>query len=159
MVGVFLLVDIELSDVVPGANDNASGVATVLSLAEELDAQPPAQPRRLGPADRRRGVPAGGNARLRPRSPQADFDRKTTYFVNLDTVGHGTVRFEAAAGWVVTYRLDRRLVELCDAIATADREGSDRYGPGRWSTGFAADSMPPHARGLPGDDDHLSQRR
>ncbi len=41
LVGVFLLIDIELSDVVPGANDNASGVATVLSLAEELGANPP----------------------------------------------------------------------------------------------------------------------
>ena len=32
---------IELSEVVPGANDNASGVATALSLAAELDAEPP----------------------------------------------------------------------------------------------------------------------
>src|SRR5436189_253488 len=41
LIGVFLLADIELSDVVPGANDNASGVATALSLAEELDAEAP----------------------------------------------------------------------------------------------------------------------
>ena len=40
-VAIFALVDIELSDVVPGANDNASGVATALSLADELGAEPP----------------------------------------------------------------------------------------------------------------------
>ena len=41
LVGVLMLVNLELSDVVPAANDNASGVATVLSLAEELGANPP----------------------------------------------------------------------------------------------------------------------
>ena len=41
LVGVFVLVDIELSDVVPGANDNASGVATALALVDELDTDPP----------------------------------------------------------------------------------------------------------------------
>ena len=42
LVGVFLLVEIALSGVVPGANDNASGVATAISLAAELEAEPPA---------------------------------------------------------------------------------------------------------------------
>src|SRR5947208_7756765 len=41
LIGVFGLADVELSDIVPGANDNASGVATALSLAEELDAEAP----------------------------------------------------------------------------------------------------------------------
>ena len=41
LVGVFALIDIELSPIVPGANDNASGVATALSLAAELKAEPP----------------------------------------------------------------------------------------------------------------------
>ena len=41
LVGAFALVDIELSDVVPGANDNASGVAAALSLAAELEGEPP----------------------------------------------------------------------------------------------------------------------
>ena len=57
--------------VVPGANDNASGVATAISLADELDARAAREPRRLGRARRRRGVPAGGDARVRARAPQA----------------------------------------------------------------------------------------
>ena len=157
LVGVFLLTDIELSEVVPGANDNASGVATVLSLAEELDAEPPANLDVWV-------LLTGGEECLQEgmrsfvRAHRADLDRETTYFVNVDTVGHGTVRFEAGAGWVVTYPLDRRLVELCAAIATADRE---RLGP---LPGAAAGPRArrrlhaaPH-RGLPGDGDHLSQR-
>jgi hypothetical protein len=42
------------------------------------------------------------------RAHRGDLDRETTYFVNVDTVGHGNVRFEAGAGWVVTYHVDRR---------------------------------------------------
>jgi Peptidase family M28 len=41
LLGIFALVEIELSPVVPGANDNASGVATALSIAQELEAEPP----------------------------------------------------------------------------------------------------------------------
>ncbi len=97
MIGAFLLTDIELSGVVPGANDNASGVATVLSLAEELDAQPPANLDVWV-------LLTGGEECLQEgmraflRAHRAELDRETTYFVNVDTVGHGAVRFEAAAG-------------------------------------------------------------
>jgi hypothetical protein len=148
LVGVFFLVDIELSEVVPGANDNASGVATVLSLAEELDADPPAN---LDVWVLLTGAEECLQEGMRAfvRAHRADLDRKSTYFVNVDTVGHGTVRFEASAGWVVTYRMDRRLVELCAAIATADREDSDRYQARPLVHGLAGDSMPPHLAGFP----------
>jgi hypothetical protein len=147
MAGAFLLADIELSDVVPGANDNASGVATVLSLAEELDAEPPAHLDVWV-------LLTGGEECLQEgmrsfvRAHRSRLDRETTYFVNIDTVGHGTVRFEAGAGWVITYPLDRRLLELCAAIATADREGSDRYGALPLVHGLAGDSMPPRIANL-----------
>jgi hypothetical protein len=148
LVGVFLLVDIELSEVVPGANDNASGVATVLSLAEELDAAPPANlDVWVVLTGAEECIQEGMRAFV--RAHRADLDRKTTYFVNVDTVGGGTVRFEASAGWVVTYRLDRRVLELCAAIATADREGSDRYQARPLVHGLAGDSMPPHVAGFP----------
>src|ERR671919_1109992 len=42
IVAAFLLIDIALSEIVPGAYDNASGVAAVLSAADELRADPPA---------------------------------------------------------------------------------------------------------------------
>jgi hypothetical protein len=148
LVGVFLLTDIELSDVVPGANDNASGVATVLSLAEELGANPPAH---LDVWVLLTGAEECLQEGMRSfvRAHRGDLDRETTYFVNVDTVGHGNVRFEAGAGWVVTYQLDRRLVELCNAIATADREDSNRYQARPLIHGLAGDSMPPRIAGFP----------
>jgi hypothetical protein len=147
LVGVFLLTDIELSDVVPGANDNASGVATVLSMAQELDADPPDNLDVWV-------LLTGGEECLQEgmrsfvRAHRRELERHTTYFVNVDTVGHGRVRFEAAAGWVITIQMDRRLVELCEAIATADREDSNRYGARPLVHGLAGDSMPPRLAGF-----------
>src|SRR3954447_25707888 len=99
LVGVFLLTDIELSDVVPGANDNASGVATVLSLADELSANPPAH---LDVWVLLTGAEEclQEGSRSFVRAHRGDLDRETSYFVNVDTVGRGNVRFEAGAGWV-----------------------------------------------------------
>jgi Peptidase family M28 len=148
LVGVFLLVDIALSDVVPGANDNASGVATVLSLADELAADPPAH---LDVWVLLTGAEECLQEGMRSfvRAHRSDLDRETTYFLNVDTVGLGDVRFEAGAGWVVTYQLNRRLLELCDAIATADREDLNRYHARPLVHGLAGDSMPPRLAGFP----------
>ena len=54
LIGLFALIEIQLGEVVPGANDNASGVATAISLAAELEDDAPDQPRRVGRARRRR---------------------------------------------------------------------------------------------------------
>src|SRR5918996_663878 len=114
-----------LSGVVPGANDNASGVATALSLAAELDRD---RPEHLdvwvllagGGWSLHEGVRSFVRAHRDRLSPDS------TYFVFLDTVGAGHVRFEVATGWVVSFPLDRRLIEMCEALADADREGEDR---------------------------------
>jgi hypothetical protein len=147
LIGIFLLTDIELSEVVPGANDNASGVATVLSMAQELDADPPDNLDVWV-------LLTGGEECIQEgmrsfvRAHRGQLDRRSTYFVNVNTVGHGRVRFEAGAGWVVTVRMDRRLVELCQAIATADRDDSNRYGARPLVHGIAGDSMPPRLAGF-----------
>jgi Peptidase family M28 len=126
IVAVFLLVDIALSDVVPGANDNASGVATALAVARELDRDPPEHLDvwvLLTGAEW--SLQEGMREFLRARRKQ--LRRDSTYFVCLDTVGLGDVRFETAAGWAVSFPMDRRLVQLCEAIAEADRDGEGRY--------------------------------
>jgi hypothetical protein len=145
LVGAFALVEIELSEVVPGANDNASGVATALSLAEELDAKPPehldAWVLLTGAEE---CLQEGMRAFL--RAHRAELDRERTFFINLDTLGHGEVRFEVSAGWIVGDEMDRRLVELCAAIAEAGADGGEPAArPLRH--GLAGDSMPPRLRG------------
>jgi hypothetical protein len=66
-----------------------------------------------------------------------------TYFVNLDTVGNGEVRFNPVGGWAVTYPADPLLTELASAIAEADAEGEGRYGARPLAVALAGDEMPP----------------
>lgn len=147
LVGVFALIEIELSPVVPGADDDASGVATVLSLAAELDADPPAQLDVWvlltgGEQCQQEGM------RAFARAQRKQLDRERTFFVVLDGVGHGEVRFETGAGWVVGYGLDRRLVELCAAIAEGDAGGEQRFRAQPLRHGYAGDSMALRLYGL-----------
>ena len=79
--------------------------------------------------------------------PQASSTASTTFFLALDSVGRGDVRFETAAGWVVSYGMDRRLIELCEAIAEADAETTSATAPRRSPTASAGDAMPPRLAG------------
>jgi Peptidase family M28 len=146
LIGAFALIDIELSGVVPGANDNASGVATALSLAEELAADPPPH---LDVWVLLTGAEECLQEGMREFlvAHRGELDPDTTYFVCLDTVGRGRPRFEATAGWVVSYALDARLNELCEAIAAVDAAGGRRYLAVPLRHGRAGDSLPPRVRG------------
>jgi hypothetical protein len=144
---VFLLVDVALSGVVPGANDNASGVATALSLAGELDRD---RPEHLDVWV----LLAGGGWSLHEgmrsfvRAHRDQLPPDSTYFVLLDTVGAGHVRFEVATGWVVSLPMDRRLIEMGEALADADRQGEDRYGARALRhPGFPGDGIAARVRG------------
>ena len=126
LVGVFALIDIELSPIVPGANDNASGVATALSLAAELKAEPPSN------LDVWIVLTGGEECLMQGmrsfvRAHRGELDRSSTYVLNLDSVGAGDVRFEVGEGPAVTYELGSRLTELCAAIADADAEGPNAF--------------------------------
>ena len=158
LIGVFLLADIELSDVVPGANDNASGVATALSLAEELDAEAPEN------LDVWLLFTGGEECQMEGmraffRAHRKSIDRENTYFVVLDAVGSGTVRYETGEGLAVTYDMDKRLVQLCNAVATADRENGDRFAAKPLRQAFATDALPGPHRKVPIHRHHLPRRR
>jgi hypothetical protein len=141
LVGVFMLGDIELSEVVPGANDNASGVATALALAEELDS---GQPENLDVWVVLTGAEECQTEGMRSfiRSHRKSLDGEATYFIVIDAVGAGGVRYDVGEGLAVTYDMDRRLVQLCEAIAAAEREGDDRFAAQPLRSGFATDALP-----------------
>jgi Peptidase family M28 len=122
IVAAFLLIDIALSEIVPGAYDNASGVAAVLSAAEELTTDPP------GNLDvwivltgAEESLCEGSRAFVRSRRKQ--FDGDCTYFVNVDSVSYGGVAYEVSQGAVISIPHDRELVELAEALATAGAAG------------------------------------
>jgi hypothetical protein len=141
LVGAFALGQIALSAVVPGANDNASGVATALALAGELDRRPPANLDVWV-------VLSGGQECLMEgmrafvRRHRRELDPASTFFVNLEAVGAGELRYTIGEGLAVGFDMDRRVRELCDAIAVAEREGERRFDarPLRWA--LASDALP-----------------
>ncbi len=139
LVGILMLVNVELSDVVPGANDNASGVATVLSLAEELAANPPEN------LDVAVLLIGGGECltegtREFVRAHREELDPQTTYFLNIEAVGRGRVRYVTGEGLAVSFAMDRRVIELCDAIADSGQARRPAGGPLAW--GFATSALP-----------------
>ncbi len=148
LVGAFLLLDIQMAKVVPGANDNASGVATALAAVARLDAE---EPEHLDVWVVLPGAEESLQEGMRSfvRRHRERLAEKPTYFLNLDTVGRGTVRFNPGGGWVVTYPADRLLLELATAIAEADQEAEGLYRARPLTVGFAGDEMPPRLAGLP----------
>ena len=125
IVAVALFADIALSDPVPGANDNASGVATVLRLAERYGDD-------LDHFDVWVLLTGGEEALAEGmtqwmRAHRRALDPTTTVFLNVDSVGGGTVRYSRREGPLFTVRLHPRLIGLCDQIAAEDA-ADGRYG-------------------------------
>jgi hypothetical protein len=142
VVAIFMLGDVELSEVVPGANVNASGVATALSLADELEREAASH------LDVWIVLPGAGEGvhegmRSFVRAHRDELDRETTRFLNLEGVGDGHVRWELSQGRVVSFGMASRLTELCAAVAEADRDGAGVYGAEPLHSGFSSGSLPP----------------
>ena len=76
------------------------------------------------------------------RTHRKSLDRENTYFVVLSAVGAGFVRYETGEGLAVTYDMDPRLVQLCAAIAEADRDDGNRFNAKPLRHGFASDALP-----------------
>lgn len=139
IVCVPLLIDVALSGVVPGANDNASGVATVLDLAE-----------RYGGALEHFDVwvlfPGAEEALMLGMrewlaAHRRELDPTKTIFLNLDKVGSGTVRYTTKEGFVIATAYHPTLVELCDEI--------DGYGARRVVSRSVSDAHAARVRGYP----------
>src|SRR3954449_2649755 len=111
IIAAFLLIDIALSDIVPGAYDNASGVAAVLSAAEDLTSDPPQNlDVWIVLTGSEESFCEGSRAFIRPRRKQ--LDPATTYFVNVDSVSYGNVAYEVSQGAVISIPHDQHLIEL-----------------------------------------------
>jgi peptidase M28-like protein len=143
LVAAFLLIDIALSEIVPGAYDNASGVAAVLSAAEELTANPPEN---LDVwvllAGSEESLCEGSRAFVRRRRKQ--FDRASTAFINVDSVSHGQVAYEVSQGAVISVPHDGQLIELCEALTAAQSPEEPSARPIRHP--LLDDALPPRVR-------------
>lgn len=147
LISAFLLVDWRLSAVVPGANDNASGVATALSVAERLEQEPP---RNLDVWVLLTGGEECGMEGMRSfaRTHKDELDPFKTIVLGIDSVGSGDVRWVVSEGLTISFEMDARINQLCEAIAEADREEGNRYRAAPLRHGFATDALAARVAGL-----------
>jgi hypothetical protein len=147
IVAIPLLADLALSGVVPGANDNASGVATVLRLAERYGGD-------LDHWDVWVLLPGAEEALLEGmrgwmRRHRRELDPARTAFVCLDMVGAGDVRYARREGLLLALSYHSSLIALCDQIADEDAEGDDRYEARSYVSRIATDSYVARGAGFP----------
>jgi hypothetical protein len=128
ILAVTAFADIALSGISPGANDNASGVATVLGLAERYGDDLDHFDVWVLLTGGEEALSEGMRAWLRRH--RHELDPSDTIFLNVDTVGAGTVRYARRIGPLVTRGVHPRLLELCDQIAAEDAD-EGRYGARR----------------------------
>jgi Peptidase family M28 len=139
-----LAVDVTRGAIVPGANDNATGVAGLLELIARFAADPLPDTDLIAviPGCEESGM-GGMSAWLRDELHR--LDPKTTLVLGLDTIGSADpIVLEAEGGaWAVRYR-DEDLGRL---EAAAARAGLDP--PRRWRLGGWTDPVLARLAGLP----------
>lgn len=145
IVAVFLLIDIALSDIVPGAYDNASGVAAVLSAADEFRSDPPAN-LDLWVVLTGAEECLGEGMRAFVKAHSDELDRERTLIVNVDHASYGSVHYELSEGPIISLPMDPELIELCEALGAAARPGTPTARPLR--SPLLTDALPARVRKL-----------
>ena len=120
VLAVPLLVDLALSPVVPGAGDNASGVATVLRLADRYGEQLDSFDVWVLLTGAQEAQQLGMSAFLKRH--RGELDPAGTVFLCVDDVGRGTLRYTTKEGYLVAHRYHPDLIALCDQLREEDVE-------------------------------------
>jgi hypothetical protein len=140
-----LLRDIARHPVVPGANDNLSGVAVLVALAEALRERPLEGLRVVLASCGAEEVLQGGIYGF-ARRHLAGYDRERTWLLNFDTVGSPELAMLEGEGcFVMEDYFDRGLRDLCAEVA---RSEGIRMRRGMRSTS-STDAVIPSRMGIP----------
>ena len=145
IVSVALLADIGLSEIVPGANDNASGVATALRLAERYGGDLEHFDLWVVLTGSEEAFAQGARAFVRRH--RGELERGRTVFVSIDKVGSGTVRYARREGLLFARGLHPSLLDLCDQIADEDYEDANRYDARSIVSRSVTDAVPASGKG------------
>ena len=155
IVAVALLLDIALSPTQAGENDNATGAALALRLAERFGGR---RPERSGAArldnfgvhvlltGGQKAVAAGSRSFL--KRSKGELSRERTVILNLDAVGSGTVRYTSREGPLLAIKAHPQLVQLCHAIAEDD-EDENAFGARPIVNRSPSDGYAARSAGLP----------
>jgi Peptidase family M28 len=112
---VAVLADIARHDVVPGANDNASGVAALIAVAGALAESPPANLRVIFLSTSEEAT-CDGMAAFAERHFD-DLPRESTFFLCLESVGSPKLTVLRGEGMLRMKEYPRRSLALVDGLA------------------------------------------
>jgi peptidase M28-like protein len=124
------LLDTAFAHTVPGANDNASGVATAMRLAEHYGGELEHFDLDLLLTGAEEALALGMRSHLKRH--KGDLDPERVVFLNVEEVGRGTVRFTQREGLILPLKAHAQLLTLCEEIAEdqeRDDEDDDRGQP------------------------------
>lgn len=139
-----LMADIGRRPVVPGANDDASGVAAVLALARDLAVAPPPNLEVWFLATGCEEAFEGGiHAFLRRHG--AEVRDRRPFFLNIEMLGSGTPTFQQAEGHITTFHMHPEAISLLSRVA-AEREFAGVQG---MVSPAQSDALGPHHSGFP----------
>jgi Peptidase family M28 len=147
IVAVALLLDVALSPTKAGENDNATGAALALRLAERFG---------KGQLDHfdvhvlltggQKAIAAGSRSFLKRH--KRELSRGRSVILNLDAVGSGTVRYTSREGPLLAIKSHPQLVQLCQAIAEDD-EDENAFGARTLVNRAPSDGYAARSAGLP----------
>ena len=137
-VAAFVL-DTATRPTVPGANDNASGVAALLHVAERFVAEPVQRTEVLLVFH---GAEEAGMGGMRAFLAAHALDARSTFVLGLDTVGSGTPILAEAEGALLPHRYRDEDLALVERAAGGDA-------PERWRIAAYTDPILARFKGLP----------
>jgi hypothetical protein len=105
----------------PGANDNASAVAAMLTCAERLTAELPADVELWAVGTGAEEVGCIGMHHLLDAHPE--WQRESTYFVNFECVGGGNLHWVRTEGTLVKGGYPPMLIDLARRVAEGGKHG------------------------------------
>jgi Peptidase family M28 len=120
-----LLLDLALTPAAHGENDNASGVALALRLAERLDGKLDHFGVHVLFTGSQKAMAQGMRAFLKEH--RAELAATDSAVLNLDEVGSGEIRLTSKEGPLLTVRSHPQLVGAIDADTCVSRQASDGY--------------------------------
>jgi hypothetical protein len=104
---------------VQGASDNASGVGAMLGVAEKLAQNPPKNFEAWFLATGCEEVNLIGMSAFM-RAHQYEIDRDTTYFINMDNLGGGSLRYVTGEGMLKVYPSSTEMVCIAEKLASLE---------------------------------------
>lgn len=142
---IFVLVDMALSDPVPGAVDNASGVAAVLDAAERLRAEP-VEGLDVWVALAGAGECQAEGMRSFLRAHKRNLEPERTAIVNVDSVGFGSPHYTVTEGAAIGTPMDPGLISICEALAASEAGAA---GPRPIASPLPSDALAAQIRRIP----------